>query len=58
MYVSAAAGGVGTAVGRIARLLGAGRIVGSAGSAAKVAPSGIDTYVDNVGGDHLEAAIA
>ncbi|MFK0102543.1 NADP-dependent oxidoreductase [Streptomyces sp. NPDC091040] len=37
LFVSAAAGGVGTAVGRIARLLGAGRIIGSAGSAAKVA---------------------
>jgi len=37
LFVSAAAGGVGTAVGRIARLLGAGRIVGSAGSPAKVA---------------------
>ncbi|WP_030263713.1 NADP-dependent oxidoreductase [Streptomyces sp. NRRL B-24484] len=37
LYVSAAAGGVGSAVGRIARLLGAGRLVGSAGSAAKVA---------------------
>ncbi|MCX5143108.1 NADP-dependent oxidoreductase [Streptomyces sp. NBC_00338] len=85
LFVSAAAGGVGTAVGRIARLLGAGRIVGSAGSAAKVArltgelgfdaafdyhdgpvaellakaaPDGIDVAVDNVGGDHLEAAIS
>ncbi|MFI6864598.1 NADP-dependent oxidoreductase [Streptomyces sp. NPDC050421] len=85
LFVSAAAGGVGTAVGRIARLLGAGRIVGSAGSAAKVArltgdlgfdaafdyhdgpvgellamaaPAGIDVAVDNVGGDHLEAAIS
>ncbi|MET9695317.1 NADP-dependent oxidoreductase [Streptomyces sp. NPDC006529] len=85
VYVSAAAGGVGTAAGRLARLLGAGRIVGSAGSAAKVrllteelgydaafdhragpglsgqleraAPEGIDVYVDNVGGAHLEAAI-
>ncbi|MEW1906932.1 NADP-dependent oxidoreductase [Kitasatospora sp. NPDC085895] len=37
LYVSAAAGGVGSAVGRIARLLGAGRLVGSAGSPAKVA---------------------
>lgn len=37
LFVSAAAGGVGTAAGRIARLLGAGRIVGSAGSAAKAA---------------------
>ncbi|MCP3816784.1 NADP-dependent oxidoreductase [Streptomyces sp. A3M-1-3] len=36
LFISAAAGGVGTAAGRIARLLGAGRIVGSAGSAAKV----------------------
>ncbi|CAM5252810.1 NADP-dependent oxidoreductase OS=Streptomyces cyaneofuscatus OX=66883 GN=G3I52_25505 PE=4 SV=1 [Streptomyces cyaneofuscatus] len=85
LFVSAAAGGVGTAVGRIARLLGAGRVVGSAGSPAKVAwltgelgfdaafdyhdgpvgellaktaPGGIDAYVDNVGGDHLEGAIS
>ncbi|KMO98265.1 NADP-dependent oxidoreductase [Streptomyces roseus] len=36
LFVSAAAGGVGTATGHIARLLGAGRIIGSAGSAAKV----------------------
>ncbi|WP_329378916.1 NADP-dependent oxidoreductase [Streptomyces sp. NBC_01351] len=84
LFVSAAAGGVGTATGRIARLLGARRIVGSAGSAAKVrhltenlgfdaafdyrdgpvgeqlakaAPDGIDVYVDNVGGEHLEGAI-
>ncbi|WP_251056054.1 NADP-dependent oxidoreductase [Streptomyces sp. ISL-94] len=84
LFVSAAAGGVGTAVGHIARLLGARRIVGSAGSAAKVrhltevlgfdaafdyhdgpvggqlakaAPDGIDVYVDNVGGEHLEGAI-
>ncbi|MFJ2591519.1 NADP-dependent oxidoreductase [Streptomyces erythrochromogenes] len=84
LFVSAAAGGVGTATGRIARLLGARRIIGSAGSAAKVrhltdvlgldaafdyhddpvgeqlakaAPDGIDVYVDNVGGEHLEGAI-
>ncbi|WNI22286.1 NADP-dependent oxidoreductase [Streptomyces sp. ITFR-16] len=37
LFVSAAAGGVGTAAGRIARVLGAGRIIGSAGSAAKAA---------------------
>ncbi|MEV6208635.1 NADP-dependent oxidoreductase [Kitasatospora sp. NPDC051914] len=37
LFVSAAAGGVGSAAGRIARLLGAGRLVGSAGSPAKVA---------------------
>ncbi|MCP3758528.1 NADP-dependent oxidoreductase [Streptomyces sp. TBY4] len=84
LFVSAAAGGVGTATGHIARLLGARRIIGSAGSAAKVrhlterlgfdaafdyhdgpvgeqlakaAPEGIDVYVDNVGGDHLEGAL-
>ncbi len=84
VFISAAAGGVGTAAGRIARLLGAGRVVGSAGSTAKVehliknlgfdaafdyhqgplseslakaAPGGVDVYVDNVGGAHLEAAI-
>ncbi|MEV6106727.1 NADP-dependent oxidoreductase [Streptomyces sp. NPDC051940] len=85
LFVSAAAGGVGTAAGQFARLLGAGRIVGSAGSPAKVdrlvselgfdaafdyhdgpvadllakaAPDGVDAVVENVGGDHLEAAIA
>ncbi|GAA2744431.1 NADP-dependent oxidoreductase [Kitasatospora cinereorecta] len=84
LFVSAAAGGVGSAAGQFARLLGARRVVGSAGSAAKVAhltehlgydaafdyhdgpvvdllrkaaPDGIDAYLDNVGGDHLEAAI-
>lgn len=86
LYISAAAGGVGTAAGQIARLLGAGRIVGSTGSAEKVrmlteelgfdaafdhragppvlaglaeaAPDGIDVCLDNVGGEHMEAAIA
>ncbi|MFI7490596.1 zinc-binding dehydrogenase [Micromonospora echinaurantiaca] len=84
LFISAAAGGVGTAAGQIARLLGAGRIVGSAGSPAKVdrlvtdlgfdvafdyhdgpvpqllaaaAPDGLDVALENVGGDHLEAAI-
>lgn len=37
LFVSAAAGGVGTATGRFARLLGVGRLVGSAGSATKAA---------------------
>ncbi|WP_330307496.1 MULTISPECIES: NADP-dependent oxidoreductase [unclassified Streptomyces] len=37
LFVSGAAGGVGTATGRFARLLGAGRLVGSAGSPAKAA---------------------
>ncbi|MER7891012.1 NADP-dependent oxidoreductase [Micromonospora sp. NPDC094482] len=84
VFVSAAAGAVGSLVGQIAKLKGAGRVVGSAGSAAKVerlralgfdaafdyhdgpvrdslkaaAPEGIDVYFDNVGGDHLEAAIS
>ena len=84
VFVSAAAGGVGTATGRFAKLLGAGRLIGSAGSAEKVkylteyvgydaafgyrtapvaellaeaAPDGIDLFVDNVGGDHLGAAV-
>ncbi|WP_346539321.1 NADP-dependent oxidoreductase [Micromonospora sp. DPT] len=84
VFVSAAAGSVGSLVGQIAKLKGAGHVVGSAGSAAKVerlkalgfdaafdyhdgpvrdslkaaAPNGIDVYFDNVGGDHLEAAIS
>ncbi|HEY3607772.1 MAG TPA: NADP-dependent oxidoreductase [Pseudonocardiaceae bacterium] len=85
VFVSAAAGAVGSVVGQIARLKGARRVIGSAGSAAKVeylvdelgfdaafnykdgpvrqqladlAPDGIEVYFDNVGGDHLEAAIA
>ncbi|WP_372593409.1 NADP-dependent oxidoreductase [Actinotalea sp.] len=84
VFVSGAAGAVGSLVGQIARLLGAARVIGSAGSAAKVAhllelgfdaafdyhdgsvaeqlaaaaPDGIDVYFDNVGGEHLEAAIA
>ncbi|MEV4628401.1 NADP-dependent oxidoreductase [Micromonospora sp. NPDC049523] len=84
VFVSAAAGAVGSLAGQIAKLKGAGRVVGSAGSAEKVqrllalgfdaafnyrdqpvreslkeaAPDGIDVYFDNVGGDHLEAAIS
>ena len=84
MFVSAASGAVGSIAGQLARLAGL-RVVGSAGSAEKVAwlrdelgfdaafdyhdgdvteqleqaaPDGIDTYFDNVGGDHLRAAIA
>ncbi|WP_155369891.1 NADP-dependent oxidoreductase [Catellatospora vulcania] len=85
VFVSGAAGAVGSLVGQLARLKGAARVVGSAGSDAKVAhltgdlgfdaafnyrdgevskllkqaaPDGIDVYFDNVGGDHLTAAIA
>ena len=84
VFVSGAAGAVGTMVGQIARLKGASRVVGSAGSAEKVAlltekygfdaafdykqgdvagqlaeaaPDGIDLYFDNVGGEHLSAAL-
>jgi NADPH-dependent curcumin reductase CurA len=84
VFVSAAAGAVGGLAGQIARLRGAARVIGSAGSARKVAhlrdelgfdaafdyndgpvrgqlaaaaPDGIDVYFDNVGGEHLEAAI-
>ena len=83
VFVSGAAGAVGSLAGQIARLKGH-RVIGSAGSAEKVAfvkdelgfdaafnyrdalvheqlrdaaPDGIDLYFDNVGGDHLEAAI-
>ncbi|MEV6523796.1 NADP-dependent oxidoreductase [Longispora sp. NPDC051575] len=84
VFVSGAAGAVGSLVGQFARLLGAGRVVGSAGGPdkatrlvkdfgfdaaidyragdlrgqlAEAAPDGIDVYFDNVGGEHLEAAI-
>jgi NADPH-dependent curcumin reductase CurA len=84
VFVSGAAGAVGSLVGQIAKLKGASRVIGSAGTGAKVAaltdrygydaafdyhdgpihrqlakaaPDGIDVYFDNVGGDHLEAAI-
>jgi NADPH-dependent curcumin reductase CurA len=84
VFVSGAAGAVGTAVGQLAKLRGAARVIGSAGTDEKVAlltskygydaafnyknghvsrqlaeavPHGIDVYFDNVGGDHLEAAI-
>ncbi|WP_173083248.1 NADP-dependent oxidoreductase [Phytohabitans rumicis] len=83
VWVSAAAGAVGSLVAQIAKLRGH-RVIGSAGSAAKVrylldevgvdaafdyragplpdllaeaAPDGVDVYFDNVGGDHLRAAI-
>ncbi|MFJ3500012.1 NADP-dependent oxidoreductase [Streptomyces sp. NPDC090135] len=85
VFVSGAAGAVGSQVGQMARLRGASRVIGSAGSDEKVkwlveelgfdaafnykngpvkdqlreaAPDGIDVYFDNVGGDHLEAAIS
>lgn len=84
MFVSAAAGAVGSLVGQLAKALGAGRVIGSAGGEEKArllleelgfdaaidykqgdlrgqlkkaAPDGIDVYFDNVGGEHLEAAI-
>ncbi|MFG3493985.1 NADP-dependent oxidoreductase [Streptomyces sp. NPDC047928] len=85
VFVSGAAGAVGSQVGQLARLRGASRVIGSAGSDEKVelltgkygfdaafnykngpvaeqlkaaAPDGVDVYFDNVGGEHLEAAIS
>jgi NADPH-dependent curcumin reductase CurA len=85
VFVSGAAGAVGTVAGQIAHRLGASRVIGSAGGPAKTArlledfgydaaidyrsddldkqladaaPDGIDVYFDNVGGDHLRAAIS
>jgi hypothetical protein len=83
VFVSGAAGAVGSVAGQIAKQRGH-RVIGSAGSAEKAAhlvddlgfdaafnyrdgrvadlladaaPDGIDVYFDNVGGEHLEAAI-
>ena len=83
VFVSAAAGAVGSAVVQIAKAKGM-TVIGSAGgpdkcdfvrslgadavvdykagplvtSLAEAAPNGIDVYFDNVGGDHLDAALA
>jgi len=85
VFVSGAAGAVGSMVGQIAKASGASKVIGSAGSAEKVVrllelgfdaafnyndgpvldqlreaagERGIDVYFDNVGGKHLEAALA
>ena len=85
VFVSAAAGAVGSVVCQIAKLKGC-TVIGSAGSDEKIAwlkneigvdeafnyktsgsiarmlrklaPNGIDIYFENVGGDHLEGALA
>ena len=83
VFVSGAAGAVGSMAGQIAKLKGAARVIGSAGGDEKVrwlreigfdaafnyragsvveqlreaAPAGIDVYFDNVGADHLDAAL-
>ena len=83
VFVSGAAGAVGSVAGQIAKLKGAARVIGSAGTDDKVrwlreigfdaafnykdgsvqellprcAPDGIDVYFDNVGADHLDAAL-
>ncbi len=83
VFVSGAAGAVGSMAGQIAKLKGAARVVGSAGADEKVswlreigfdaafnykaasvlsqlrdaAPHGVDVYFDNVGADHLDAAL-
>lgn len=85
VFISGAAGAVGSQAGQMARIKGASRVIGSAGTDEKVrllteeygfdaafnykngpvaeqlkeaAPDGIDVYFDNVGGEHLEAAIS
>jgi NADPH-dependent curcumin reductase CurA len=84
VFVSAAAGAVGSVACQIAKLKGH-KVIGSAGGATKcaflrhigvdhvidykatsnltdallrAAPNGVDVYFDNVGGNHLEAALA
>ncbi|MDH6140574.1 MULTISPECIES: NADP-dependent oxidoreductase [Kitasatospora] len=84
VFVSGAAGAVGSVAGQLAKKLGAAKVIGSAGGPekvrrvveqfgfdtaidyrqgdlpaqlAKAAPEGIDVYIDNVGGDHLQAAL-
>ena len=84
VFVSGAAGAVGSMVAQIAKAKGH-TVIGSAGGAEKIAflksigvdqtidykaetdltaalmkaaPTGIDVYFDNVGGEHLEAALA
>lgn len=83
VFVSGAAGAVGSVVGQIAKAKGC-TMIGSAGSPEKVAwlrelgfdhafdyktadlraelteaaPRGLELYFDNVGGDHLQAALA
>jgi NADPH-dependent curcumin reductase CurA len=83
VFVSAAAGAVGSVVVQVAKAKGM-TVIGSAGGAEKcefvrslgadqvvdykagpilkglaaAAPDGIDVYFDNVGGDHLDAALA
>lgn len=85
VFVSGAAGAVGSIVGQVAKAMGASKVIGSAGSPEKVArllelgfdaafdyhdgpvvkqlreaagERGIDVYFDNVGGEHLEAALS
>ena len=84
VFISGAAGAVGSVAGQIARKLGASKVIGSAGGPEKgrrlkedfgfdvaidyregelakqlkqAAPEGVDVYFDNVGGDHLDAAL-
>jgi NADPH-dependent curcumin reductase CurA len=84
VWVSAAAGAVGSVAAQLAKARGAALVIGSVGGTGKaryltetlgldaavdyqaghlagqlraIAPDGIDLYFDNVGGEHLEAAI-
>jgi NADPH-dependent curcumin reductase CurA len=57
VYVSGAAGAVGSLAGQLARAMGAGRVVGSTGSATKVAQL-VERLGYDVGFDHREPATA
>jgi len=85
VFVSSGASAIGSMAGQIARLLGAGRVIGSISSREKAvrlvselgydaavfrgtrsiaeqlveaAPEGLDVFLDNVGGEQLQAGIA